>query len=44
VTDPHRSEAWKVANSPFYRVTRKRRFELILYRDNRNGTVEQPEW
>lgn len=41
VQDNARDEAWKVANSPFYRLRRKRHYELILYRDNRNGTETQ---
>ncbi|MFF0142345.1 hypothetical protein ACFYRN_38635 [Streptomyces sp. NPDC005227] len=43
VDDKGRDEGWKVENSPFYRVQRKRHFDLILYRDNRNGSVPQEE-
>ncbi|MET9515563.1 hypothetical protein [Streptomyces sp. NPDC002994] len=43
IDDRGREEDWKLENSPFYKVRRKRHFELILYRDNRNGTVPQEE-
>lgn len=43
IDDKGRDEEWKVANSPFYKVRRKRHYELILFRDNRNGSESQPE-
>lgn len=43
IDDQGRQEEWKVANSPFYKVRRKRHYELILYRDNRNGSLPQDE-
>ncbi|MFJ5726471.1 hypothetical protein, partial [Streptomyces sp. NPDC093149] len=43
VKDDARNDRWKRDNSPFYKIERKRHYELILYRDNRNGTVEQEE-
>lgn len=35
VTDNARPESWKVANSPFYRVQRRRQFDLIRHVDFR---------
>ncbi|MFD4393427.1 Vps62-related protein [Kitasatospora sp. NPDC058478] len=42
VTDPQRDEPWKVNNSPFYQILRRRNYELILYRNNSQGSIEQP--
>ncbi|MFJ9953374.1 Vps62-related protein [Kitasatospora sp. NPDC091207] len=42
VNDPQREEPWKVANSPFYQILRRRNYELILYRNNSQGSIEQP--
>ncbi|MEE2040896.1 hypothetical protein Q8791_27115 [Nocardiopsis sp. CT-R113] len=33
VTDPGRDEAWKIANSPFYKLQRKRHFGLVKHVD-----------
>ncbi|MYS79600.1 Vps62-related protein [Embleya scabrispora] len=35
VTDNGRTESWKVENSPFYRVHRRRRFDLVRHVDFR---------
>ncbi|MEV4746411.1 hypothetical protein AB0K21_08575 [Streptosporangium sp. NPDC049248] len=43
VKDDARDVQWKVTHSPFYRILRRRHYELVLYRDNRNGTLPQPE-
>ncbi|MFJ2776469.1 hypothetical protein [Kitasatospora sp. NPDC087315] len=43
VNDPNRTAAWQIQNSPFYRIRRHRIFDLVLFRDNRAGTVAQPE-
>ncbi|OKI95131.1 hypothetical protein AMK19_33250 [Kitasatospora sp. CB01950] len=43
VDDPARTAAWRIANSPFYRIRRHRIFDLVLFRDNRAGTVAQTE-
>ncbi|MEV7189898.1 hypothetical protein [Kitasatospora sp. NPDC093102] len=43
VDDQGRPEPWKVENSPFYKIRRKRHYELIIHRDNRNGSEPQPE-
>ncbi|MBN3928676.1 hypothetical protein IQ279_03280 [Streptomyces verrucosisporus] len=43
VRDDSRDEKWKVENSPFYKLRRKRHFELILFRDNQNGSQPQNE-
>ncbi|GAA1402121.1 hypothetical protein GCM10009639_45260 [Kitasatospora putterlickiae] len=43
VQDKDRDAAWKVENSPFYKVMRKRYFSLALYRDNREGSTVAPE-
>ncbi|MFM9596600.1 hypothetical protein ACKI1J_12700 [Streptomyces scabiei] len=42
VKDDARTEAWKVANSPFYKVQRKRRYDLVRHVDFRGsggGTI-----
>lgn len=42
VRDDGRTEAWKVANSPFYKVQRKRRYDLVRHVDFRGaggGTI-----
>ncbi|MFF0630480.1 hypothetical protein [Streptomyces sp. NPDC004296] len=43
IKDSGCEERWKVGNSPFYKIRRKRHFELVLYRDNRNGSRPQDE-
>ncbi|MGI5447566.1 hypothetical protein ACQEVM_17680 [Streptomyces sp. CA-243310] len=43
VNDPNRTVAWQIENSPFYRIRRHRMFDLVLFRDNRAGTLPQPE-
>lgn len=43
VNDPNRSLDWQIQNSPFYRIRRHRTFDLILFRDNRAGTLPQKE-
>ncbi|WNI14220.1 hypothetical protein [Actinacidiphila sp. ITFR-21] len=43
VDDPNRSVDWRIDNSPFYRIRRHRNFDLVLFRDNRAGTVAQTE-
>ncbi|MEV7356414.1 hypothetical protein [Kitasatospora sp. NPDC091276] len=43
VDDPSRTTAWRIQNSPFYRLRRRRIFDLVLFRDNTRGTVAQPE-
>lgn len=37
VTDTARDEAWKITHSPFYKVLRKRTYELVLHLDNSGG-------
>ena len=37
VKDDARSEAWKVANSPFYKIQRKRQYDLIRHVDFRGA-------
>ncbi|MGW3413136.1 hypothetical protein [Streptomyces sp. NPDC000888] len=37
VKDDARSEAWKVANSPFYQIQRKRQYDLIRHVDFRGA-------
>ncbi|MEU3096676.1 hypothetical protein ABZ690_18240 [Streptomyces sp. NPDC006967] len=37
VRDDARSEAWKVANSPFYKIQRKRQYDLIRHVDFRSA-------
>ncbi|MFJ9371511.1 Vps62-related protein [Nocardia sp. NPDC101769] len=41
VKDTDRDEKWKVDNSPFYKLRRKRHYELILFRDNEHGSESQ---
>ncbi|MFD8116576.1 hypothetical protein [Streptomyces microflavus] len=43
VNDPARTLDWQIQNSPFYRIRRHRVFDLVLFRDNRAGTVAQTE-
>ncbi|MEV7941595.1 hypothetical protein AB0O82_36410 [Kitasatospora sp. NPDC088264] len=43
VEDPVRDAHWQIRNSPFYRIRRLRRFDVALFRDNRNGTVQQEQ-
>lgn len=43
VHDAARDEKWQVENSPFYKLRRKRHYELVLFRDNHNGTESQDE-
>ncbi|WP_331734937.1 Vps62-related protein (plasmid) [Streptomyces sp. NBC_00597] len=43
VGDDGRDEKWKVDNSPFYKVQRKRHYELILFRNNQQGSEPQPD-
>ncbi|WP_069173483.1 hypothetical protein [Streptomyces griseus] len=43
IDDKNRDEKWKMENSPFYTIRRKRHYELVLHRDNRNGSTEQQE-
>lgn len=42
VKDDGRTEAWKVANSPFYKIQRKRQYDLVRHVDYRglgSGTI-----
>ncbi|WP_433566766.1 Vps62-related protein [Nocardia sp. CA-151230] len=41
VKDTDRDEKWKVDNSPFYKLRRKRHYELILFRNNEHGSESQ---
>ncbi|WP_432161926.1 hypothetical protein [Streptomyces tendae] len=44
VKDGGRTEAWKVANSPFYRILRKRQYDLVRhvdYRGSGGGTITE---
>ncbi|MEV8322273.1 hypothetical protein [Kitasatospora sp. NPDC056731] len=43
VDDPSRTTAWRIQNSPFYRIRRHRIFDLVLFRDNVAGTAAQTE-
>jgi Vacuolar protein sorting-associated protein 62/Insecticidal Crystal Toxin, P42 len=43
VTDSGRDEAWRVDNSPFYKVERHRFYTLQTYNDNRNGSQPAPQ-
>ncbi|HUQ58700.1 Vps62-related protein [Lentzea sp.] len=42
LVDPGRDEAWRAANTPFYTLQRKRSFEVVMHRDNRNGSGTAP--
>lgn len=43
IKDDGRTEKWKVDNSPFYKVLRKRHYELKLFRNNQQGSEPQTD-
>ncbi|MFJ3219530.1 hypothetical protein ACIPLC_26855 [Kitasatospora sp. NPDC086801] len=43
VKDTGRDEKWKLEHSPFYKIRRKRHYELALFRDNQQGSASQAD-
>ncbi|MFC5724559.1 Vps62-related protein [Streptomyces gamaensis] len=43
VKDDGVDELWKISNLPFYKIQRNRHYELILWRNNRDGSEPQPD-